>query len=108
MKNLGVITAVDISPPALLSHPAYGTVLVGWSGETNKPSEESLYDLISKARIAAHKAGGNLVVEQCPPHIKHKISVWDEVGESIAIMRRMKQQYDPNRILNPGRFVGGI
>ena len=108
MKNLGVITAGDSSPPALLSHPANGTVLAGWPGETKNPSEELLYDIISKARLATHKAGGNIIVEQCPTHIKQKISVWDEVGDSIDIMRRMKQQYDPNRILNPGRFVGGI
>ena len=108
MKNLGVITAADNSPPALLSHPANGTVLAGWSGETKNPSEELLYNMISKARLATHEAGGNIIVEQCPTRIKHKISVWDEVGDSIDIMRRMKQQYDPNRVLNPGRFVGGI
>ena len=34
--------------------------------------------------------------------------VWDDVGEPVAIMRRLKEQYDPERVLNPGRFVGGI
>ncbi|MDP7628604.1 MAG: FAD-binding oxidoreductase, partial [SAR202 cluster bacterium] len=69
IKNLEVITAFDNTPPALLSHPAYGTVSVGWFGETNEPSEDALYDMISKARLAAHKSGGNITVEQCPTRI---------------------------------------
>jgi FAD/FMN-containing dehydrogenase len=25
-----------------------------------------------------------------------------------ALMREIKRQFDPNRTLNPGRFIGGI
>jgi glycolate oxidase FAD binding subunit len=29
-------------------------------------------------------------------------------GRPLPIMREIKHQFDPNRILNPGRFLGGI
>jgi glycolate oxidase FAD binding subunit len=31
-----------------------------------------------------------------------------ELPETHALMREIKRRFDPNRILNPGRFVGGI
>ncbi|HIO63132.1 MAG TPA: FAD-binding oxidoreductase, partial [Dehalococcoidia bacterium] len=40
--------------------------------------------------------------------LKSEFDVWGEAGDSIEIMRRMKQQYDPKGILNPGRFIGRI
>ncbi len=47
-------------------------------------------------------------IERCPLPVKAGLDVWDQVGEPIAIMRRLKEQYDPGNVLNPGRFVGGI
>ena len=68
----------------------------------------SLVELARTARVAAEKAGGNLVVEQCPIDVKSTLDVWGSVGESLKVMRGLKEQYDPGRVLNPGRFVGGI
>ena len=36
------------------------------------------------------------------------MDVWGYNANNIEIMRRIKQQFDPNSILNPGRFVAGI
>jgi glycolate oxidase FAD binding subunit len=36
------------------------------------------------------------------------VPVWDDPGPSLRIMQRIKAQLDPNGLLNPGRFVGGI
>ena len=33
---------------------------------------------------------------------------WGGAGDSLAIMRALKQQFDPLGTLNPGRFVGGV
>jgi glycolate oxidase FAD binding subunit len=36
------------------------------------------------------------------------MDVWGPVGNALELMRRVKHQFDPAGILNPGRFVGGI
>lgn len=36
------------------------------------------------------------------------LRVWGEAPPTIERMRSLKAQFDPNRTLNPGRFVGGI
>jgi FAD/FMN-containing dehydrogenase len=36
------------------------------------------------------------------------LRVWGESPPAIAQMQALKARFDPNRTLNPGRFVGGI
>jgi len=49
-----------------------------------------------------------LTVLQCPAALKGRIGVWPEVGEALALMRRVKGAFDGKGIWSPGRFVGGI
>jgi glycolate oxidase FAD binding subunit len=44
----------------------------------------------------------------CPAEWKQELGVWGAPGENFAIMRRVKKAFDPQGILAPGRFVGGI
>ena len=37
-----------------------------------------------------------------------KIDLWGCQSDALPLMREIKRRFDPNRILNPGRFVGGI
>jgi len=48
------------------------------------------------------------VVEFAPKSLRDYISVWGESTGEQFIMRGIKQKIDPNNILNPGRYVGGI
>ena len=107
-KLVEVIDRWDGARPTIVAQPAYGTVLMRWSGgDGGMPSEESVR-VLSRARNAVHEAGGGMLIERCPVEVKDDFDVWDEVGESLATMRRMKEQYDPRGILNPGRFAGRI
>jgi len=91
-----------------VSHPGFGSVVIFWFADEEGLSNDSLLDALSRARDATHTVEGRMVVDRCPPEVKSQLDVWDEVGEPLSIMRRMKAQYDPNGTLNPGRFVGGI
>ena len=72
------------------------------------PNEEALLAALGVLRAEVEGLGGSLVVLQCPTEIKGRIDVWGSTGDTLPIMRRVKEQFDPAAILNPGRFVGGI
>jgi glycolate oxidase FAD binding subunit len=67
-----------------------------------------LAEFIGKLTAEAVKYEGNLVVESCPREIKEKISVWGQQRSDQVVMHRLKEKMDPQGVLNPGRFVGGI
>ncbi|MGA8535633.1 MAG: FAD-linked oxidase C-terminal domain-containing protein, partial [Candidatus Tumulicola sp.] len=50
---------------------------------------------------------GAVVIAGEHPHRQY-LRVWGNAPDSIERMRALKLRFDPNRILNPGRFVGGI
>jgi glycolate oxidase FAD binding subunit len=51
---------------------------------------------------------GALTILRCPADAKSLVDPWPAIGDSLPLMRRIKQQFDPNNTLSPGRFVGGI
>ncbi len=55
----------------------------------------------------ANPGAGSCVVLQAPPDIRAAVDVWGPVP-GLALMRRVKDQFDPQHRLAPGRFVGGI
>ena len=94
--------------PAAVSHPGHGTVLIHWFADTDEVDDDIAGDTLGRTLDIVHAAGGRMTIEQCPVDLKSRFDIWDDVGEPLAIMRRMREQYDPKRMLNPGRFVGGI
>jgi glycolate oxidase FAD binding subunit len=51
---------------------------------------------------------GQVIVASAPPEIKKGLDVWGPIPPGFAVMRALKEALDPNGILNPGRYVGGI
>lgn len=52
--------------------------------------------------------GGFLSILEAPIAWKQQLDVWGYTGNAIDLMRMLKQQFDPNARLSPGRFVAGI
>ena len=40
--------------------------------------------------------------------LKQGIDIWGETPATIDVMEALKEQFDPSRVLNPGRFAGFI
>jgi glycolate oxidase FAD binding subunit len=68
---------------------------------------ESVRAVTAGLREACTSAGGALVVLDGPPEVKAALDTWGPIP-ALDLMRRVKEQFDPERRLAPGRFVGGI
>ena len=108
LESLAASGAGECAGPSVIAQPGYGGLSLFWFDDDGEQSEKGVLAALSGARALAHDAGGRLVIERCPPGVKAAMDVWDDMGESLEVMRRMKEQYDPGSILNPGRYAGGI
>jgi glycolate oxidase FAD binding subunit len=59
-------------------------------------------------RAAIAPFDGSAVVIDAPADIREGLDHWGPVGDALDLMRRVKLQFDPDRRLSPGRFVGGM
>ncbi|MBP1596471.1 MAG: linked oxidase-like protein [Acidobacteria bacterium] len=63
---------------------------------------------IADLRQECIASGGHVIVESAPAGVKRGLDTWGYEGSALELMRRIKAQFDPAGLLNPGRFVGGI
>ncbi len=63
--------------------------------------------IAARVRRRSREFGGTVVVRDADPDTRRRLDVWGPVS-GLDLMRRVKDQLDPGRVLAPGRFVGGI
>ncbi|MCH7729471.1 MAG: hypothetical protein IH991_23790 [Planctomycetes bacterium] len=61
---------------------------------------------MSKLQPVANQFHGNIVILSNPggAEMTHQC-VWGGIDAPFALMSRVKEQFDPKDLLNPGRFV---
>ncbi|HEX5424615.1 MAG TPA: FAD-binding oxidoreductase [Candidatus Acidoferrales bacterium] len=62
----------------------------------------------NRIQSGCEKAAGHAMIPWCPFEWKDKRNVWGAERGDWAQMRKVKSVFDPQGILSPGRFVGGI
>ena len=62
---------------------------------------------VRRVRETCLQSRGSAVVVDAPASVKAAVDVWGPVP-ALDLMRRVKDQFDPDHRLAPGRFVGGI
>ena len=97
---------------SIIADPGFGFVQV-YRWDRDKPEGQGrtqVLEIIESVRRTARDLTGTVVVEICPPAIKAGIDVWEGAAgpAELEIMRRIKHNFDPAGVLNPGRFVGGL
>jgi len=79
---------------------AYAAIPPGTSADAVKIA-------VDRLRSACTTHGGSAVVVDAPASVKAEVDVWGPI-RALDLMRRVKDQFDPDHRLAPGRFVGGI
>jgi glycolate oxidase subunit GlcD len=59
---------------------------------------------LERLRQTAEDRGGCLVLEHAPIEIKREFDAWGSFGTAGELMKRVKQQLDPQNVLSPGRL----
>jgi glycolate oxidase FAD binding subunit len=91
----------------LLAQPGHGVLQL--SVRDGFDAGRVVRDLVLPLRRALEGEGGSLIVERGPIELKGQCDVWGTMQpEILMIMARIKSEFDPAGLLNPGRFVGGL
>lgn len=85
-------------------YPSLGIAFA--SGDPISP--EACSRAVVEARAALSPLGGSLVLTAAPAAVRALVEVWGPPPPSLAVMRRVKHELDPDLRLAPGRFVGGL
>lgn len=97
----GLVDLLGAAPGALRGSAGAGALLAGLNDGDRLGAE------LAQLREIAHRHGGSAVLRCAPSKRKADLDVWGPVP-ALALMRRLKDQFDPEHRLSPGRFVGGI
>jgi glycolate oxidase FAD binding subunit len=69
---------------------------------------ERLARAASELMKACEELGAPATLPWAPLALKQKVDVWGAPRGDLALMQRLKKVFDPQGILAPGRFAGGI
>ncbi len=109
IRTAAVANGVD---PAISGSAGAGSLDVGLGPESGA-ADVGRFVAEVRAGLAALSAGGvvpsvaSAVVVQAPPEVRDSVDVWGPVP-SLSLMCAVKDQFDPEHRMAPGRFAGGI
>jgi len=86
--------------------PCGVTYLALTEGKADAPG--NLLRAVTGIFSSVDSKGGSVTLLHALPWLKQSASAWGPARPDFALMRRVKQAFDPHNIFSPGRFVGGL
>jgi glycolate dehydrogenase FAD-binding subunit len=91
--------------PAVAGAAAVGS-LVAFGAS---PGASELRQAVNAIRDFVAPLGGHAVLARAPQAARVGLDPWGPIDRgALGLMRGLKDEFDPKRVLNPGRFVGGL
>lgn len=106
-EMINIIEDIDIRTKSALKMSVSAGLGIINVNMTNEPGIlKNSYVLISKKLMTLN---GHITILRAPELVKIDLDIWGKSdATALNIMREIKHQFDPNNILNPGRFAGWI
>jgi FAD/FMN-containing dehydrogenase len=95
-------------PVTVTAHAGSGVVWACYLLGPQAPPDEALADALEGLRREAEDAGGSLVLHDAPASLKARVDAWGKPRDGFGVMKRLKAEFDPRGLCNPGRFLGGL
>jgi len=98
-----VLTAADALGARVVARGAIGTAWVKLPAASGADHVAAIEEL--RARVAPSPA----TVLDAPAGVREALDPWGALpGATVALMRRVKERFDPGATCNPGLYMGGI
>ena len=103
----GVLSSKNIGH-TLMAHAGSGICIINLllDEEPTAAMDKGIH-AIDALSSRCREVAGNLVVQRAPVELKQHLSVWGYTGPNWAVMKRIRDQLDPQGVMSPGRFIGG-
>ena len=98
---LPVVLSALPRPASVIASACTGVAYVAVAAEQGAAALPGL-------RAALAPVDGTAVVLHAPESVRGHVDHWGPVGDALALMGSVKDRFDPDRLLSPGRFVGGL
>jgi glycolate dehydrogenase FAD-binding subunit len=87
----------------IVGRAAVGVILLRINADVGRQSRT-----IAGLRARWPVGRGSVVIVRGSDELKRAVDVWGPAGDALALMRAVKQQFDPEGLLNPGRGPFGL
>ncbi len=109
---LKVSALPSVLPEVLAAAQALGGSVVGRAGLglswVRLPFEDAGELVAAVEELRRRLAPAPVVVTDAPAEVRAKVDPWGGETGPVALMRRVKERFDPAGVCAPGLFVGGI
>jgi glycolate dehydrogenase FAD-binding subunit len=93
---------------AVAAHAGSGIVWACYLVGPKALPEAVVADALEGLRREAEGAEGSLVLQDAPASLKARVDTWGKPRDGFGVMQRLKAEFDPRGLCNPGRFLGGL
>jgi glycolate oxidase FAD binding subunit len=90
------------SPSLICADVAMGTLWLA------VPADQATVGWFPRLITLAQEHRGHAIIFTAPTPLKKAIDVWGPTTPAHTLMRKIKHEFDPAGLFNPGRFVGGL
>jgi glycolate dehydrogenase FAD-binding subunit len=106
------ITTLPTDLPGILAklagRPTAGAAGVGVFSVRVDGNLDAQASVVGEVRSHLAPGRGSAVVRRGSRELRKRIDAWGPMGDGLALMRAVKQQFDPAGLLNPGRGPAGL